>query len=129
MFYSKIVQEALSRSWSSGFVNENLNNTPPEDQDTLISRLIHDLFGAEILKTHSRHGWHYYNRIEGKRYDFTRPSISGPNDVPKFEDIQTTPEEISSFPDDSDYSIFMIQFIRAYEESLGLTQHNMGCAS
>ena len=65
MFNRMVVQEALKRSLAldnnPGWTPDN----PADDQDTVISLLIHDIFGGEILKTHKKKGWHFYNRING----------------------------------------------------------------
>lgn len=36
------------------------------------------LLGGEILKTKVSGAWHYYNRIEGRRVDFTMSQFTGP---------------------------------------------------
>lgn len=40
--------------------------------------MFHDLFGGEILKTKTPDGWHFYNRIDGQRFDFTESQFSEP---------------------------------------------------
>jgi hypothetical protein len=128
MLYSKIIGEALIRSCSSGYFSDNSVRKLPADLDLAVSMLIHDLFGAEILKTHSGRGWHFYNRIEGVRVDFTN-TLSPENNLRSgFEDIQTTPEETSAYIDSSDYNSFLTSFIRAYEETLGLGNQATGAA-
>jgi hypothetical protein len=51
MIYKQYVQEALKRS--NVFENNGGSHSgnPALDQSSLISRLIHDIFGGEILKT------------------------------------------------------------------------------
>jgi len=65
MINLKVVDNALKRSWT--------NELPTENKDSLTSVLVHDIFGGEILKTHRKNGWHFYNRIDGRRIDFTTP--------------------------------------------------------
>ena len=46
-------------------------------------------FGGEILKTDVNGAWHFYNRIDGRRVDFTMKSIHSPigyDDVPSSRD-------------------------------------------
>ncbi len=65
-----VVTEALKNCLSNDS-DRNSGDTHDPEQTSLISLLIHDIFGGEILKTHKNKGWHFYNRIEGKRIDFT----------------------------------------------------------
>lgn len=44
----------------------------------MTSLLIHELFGGDFLKTPLPAGDHFYNRIEGKRYDFTASQFDEP---------------------------------------------------
>ena len=126
MFNKKVVREALKESLD---LEANPQNGPPrvspEGQDTVISLLIHDIFGGEILKTHKRRGWHFYNRIDGERIDFTDPSINTSTEG-KFEDIPTTPDETYKYIVKEDYSTFFMRFIRAFEEIVGLDNYRTG---
>jgi hypothetical protein len=88
--------------------------------DTFISMLIHDIFGGEILKTPEKGRWHFYNRIEGERIDFTASeTVKGPEED-RFKDIPSTPDETCSYFAQEDYSDFFIRFIRVFEEAVGL---------
>lgn len=40
--------------------------------------VVHELFGGELLKTPLPAGDHFYNRIEGRRYDFTSSQFDRP---------------------------------------------------
>jgi hypothetical protein len=119
MVNKKIVYEALERS-------QELESMKPaakaKIQDILISLLIHDIFGGEILKTHKRKNWHYYNRIDGERIDFTKTRKSA---GATFEDIPATPDETFNFVDQADYSNFFMRFVRAFEETVGLDRYRV----
>jgi hypothetical protein len=123
MFNRKIVKEVLKRTLASDFSKESSYINPAADQDSVISMLIHDIFGGEILKTHNRKGWYFYNRINGERIDFSESTTDKFNDNKKFEDIPTTPDETSGYFDKTDYSTFFMRFIRAFEEAIGLEQY------
>jgi hypothetical protein len=97
--------------------------------DSLVSLLIHDLFGGEILKTHINKSWHFYNRIDGERVDFTRPVTTKTIGKNKFEDIPSTPDETYMYFELEDYSPVFIRFIRSFEEAVGLNRYNIGLAS
>lgn len=121
MFDTIVVQEALNRSRTPG--------DPAENQDSLISLIIHDIFGGEILKTHKKHGWHFYNRIDGKRIDFARSKIVKSFEDKNFEDIPATPDETSTYFDQAEYSTFLMRFIWAFEDAIGLEKTQPGLSS
>ena len=128
MFDKNIVYEALkhSRERDSGW--KRFYNTDIEEA-SLVSLLIHDVFGGEILKTHIKKGWHFYNRIEGKRIDFTSPDISKSPDDIQFEDIPSTPDETYTYFEDEEYSTFLMRFLWAFEEAIGLDKYKPGLTS
>jgi hypothetical protein len=120
------IQEALKQTlaWE--------NNSPPpknisaKGQDKEVSLLIHDIFGAEILKTPEKKGWHFYNRMDGERMDFSNTEEEKqPEDSP-FEDIPSTPEETCLYFEPVDYSSFYTKFIRAFEEIVGRSYYQQG---
>ncbi|MBK8882321.1 MAG: hypothetical protein IPN67_08010 [Bacteroidales bacterium] len=128
MFNKLIVYEALKNCQPRDSHPEEHRLTPDE-QASLISLLIHDIFGAEILKTHLKKGWHFYNRIEGKRIDFTSSDINNNADETNFEDIPSTPDETYSYFEDEEYSTFLMRFIRAFEEAVGLDNYRPEAAA
>ncbi len=125
MFDKKVVYEALRHSMEHNFIGRKYHNTDLEEA-SLISLLIHDIFGGEILKTHMKKGWHFYNRIEGKRIDFTTPDLSRSGDNNQFEDIPSTPDETYSYFEDEEYSNFLMRFLWAFEEAIGLDKYKPG---
>jgi hypothetical protein len=86
--------------------------------------LIYDIFGGEILKTPHKRGWHFYNRIDGERIDLTGYENQKSIDSYKFQDIPSTPAETSGYFDKIDYLTFLIRFVRAFEEAVGLKQYS-----
>lgn len=120
MFNRIVVQEALRRSWeldnNPGCTTDNL----AAGQDSVISLLIHDIFGGEILKTPKKKGWHFYNRINGERIDFTRSDTGKSSEDNRFEDIPSTPDETYSYFEQEDYSSFLMKFVSSFEEAVGL---------
>ena len=125
MFNRIVVYEALNRS----LLRDDGGNAPVSTepgQDSLVSQLIHDIFGGEILKTRLKKGWHFYNRIEGSRIDFTIPDINKSSDDIQFEDIPASPDETRYYFEDDDYSTFLMRFISAFEEAVGLDKYRQG---
>lgn len=93
------------------------------NQDSLISLMIHDVFGGEILKTHKKKNWHFYNRIDGERVDFTRLKTGKSTKASSFEDIPSTPKETYDYFDLVDYTTFFTKFVNAFEEAVGLDKY------
>jgi hypothetical protein len=126
MINRSIVQEALKRTW---VLDDTPGLTPDDavkDQDSVISLLIHDIFGGEILKTHKKKGWHFYNRINGERIDFTRSETSNSSGRNRFEDILSSPDETHKYFEQEDYSTFLMRFVGAFEEFVGLKGYHPG---
>ena len=125
MVNSKVVQKALRRTLALENKPGLKTNKPADDQSGIISRLIYDTFGGEILKTRMEKGWYFYNLIEGKRVDFTRAQMvrfSGGND---FADIPSTPDETYNYFEKEDYITFSMRFISAFEEVVGLKKYSI----
>jgi hypothetical protein len=92
----------------------------------LISLLIHNLFGGEILKTHNRKGWHFYNRINGERIDFMQPVMEKSNHKNRMEDLPSDPDETCNYFEPEDYSTLFMRFIWSFEEAVGLDKSKFG---
>jgi hypothetical protein len=125
MFDRFVVSEALKNclDQSSGRVVPHHSDL---EEASIISLLIHDIFGGEILKTHFKKGWHFYNRIDGKRIDFTGSDLNNSSEDLQFEDIPSTPGETYSYFEDAEYSTFLTRFIWAFEEAVGLDKYKPG---
>ena len=119
-FDRKLVQEALRRARTSEKIPGLTSGQLSESPDTIISTLIHDLFGAEILKTHKKKGWHFYNRINGDRIDLTDSETTSRDNYNAFEDISSSTVEVTAYFAGEDYSAFLMRFVRAFEEAVGL---------
>jgi len=126
MFNKMIVYKALKKSLSSDSDPRVRTVSSASGQDGLISLLIHDVFGGEILKTHAKKYWHFYNRIEGERVDFTGTKANKIDELSKFEDIPSTPDETYSFIDQADYTTFFTKFVMAFEDAIGLEKYQSG---
>jgi hypothetical protein len=129
MFSRKIVQEALKKTLTVDNATGRIHDYTTNGQDSVISMLIHDIFGGEILKTHKRKDWHFYNRINGERIDFTGSETVESVEDKRFEDIPSTPVEASGYFDNTDYSTFFMKFVKAFEETVGLGQYRHGVSA
>ena len=72
------VQRALRNAWSLSTSSQWTANNPAAGQCNVTALLVHELFGGELLKTPLPAGDHFYNRIEGRRYDFTASEFDQP---------------------------------------------------
>jgi hypothetical protein len=74
------VQDALFKAWSLSTSSQWTADNPAAGQCNVTALLIHELFGGDLLKTPLPAGDHFYNRIEGRRYDFTASQFDQPID-------------------------------------------------
>jgi len=123
MVNRRFIKEALRSTWDLDKNSDVTPIRPPVDQDCETSTLIFDIFGGEILKTHNKKGWHFYNRINGKRIDFTGSKTGKSSGTKRLEDIPSTPDETYNYFEKEDYLTFFIRFIRAFEEAVGLKKY------
>jgi hypothetical protein len=124
MFNRLFVQDALKKSRildESHMVSNSKKFKNGLDRE--ISSLIHDIFGGEILKTHARKGWHFYNKINGERIDFTSSDTGEAAESYCFEDIPSTRDETVKYFEQVDYSTLFMRFVRAFEETVGLDKY------
>jgi len=123
MINRAIVKKALMRTLDLDKPS-NRNFVQHEDPRSCeTSMLIFDIFGGEILKTHFNNDWHFYNRVNGMRIDFTRPETGKSADPSRFEDIPSSPDEILHYFEKEDYLTFLMRFVRAFEETVGLKEY------
>jgi hypothetical protein len=120
MLKKKIIHKALKSAWDWGInpCKSTLNLCNGQDKE--VSILIFNLYGGEILKTPTKKSWHFYNRINGERLDFSIPKVGKVIKGKGFKDIPSTPDEASQYIDQSDFHCFYMRFIKAFEEILGL---------
>ncbi len=128
MFNKKIVLKALQQTWAlEGNPGCNTNKTV-DDQSSVTSRLIYDIFGGEILKTGKKKGWYFYNRIDGERIYFALPETDKSYHESRFQDLSSTPEETRNYFALEDYSTFYMRFIKVFEEIVGLKKYQYEAA-
>lgn len=118
MIYKQYVHEALKRSHVFENNGGSHSGHPALDQSSLISRLIHDIFGGEILKTLNGEDWHFYNRVNGENVDFTTSETRNLSRENHLAGIPSTIDETQKYFEQEDYSTFYQRFVRAFEESV-----------
>ena len=77
-FDRRAIEAALQASWSMETARQWTAENLAIGQCNVTAILIRDLFGGEILKTPLPEDDHYYNRIDGLRFDFTASQFKDP---------------------------------------------------
>ena len=121
----KVIRRSLRLDKSPGMKKRN----PAEGKDVVVSLMIHDIFGGEILKTKMKRRWHFYNRIDGKRLDFTIKDQTKSSVDYNFEDIPSSPSETYFYVEKEEYSTFLMRFIMVFEEAVGLKYPQKGLST
>jgi hypothetical protein len=83
---------AISRVWSgdtSSPTNAWSPSNPAQNHCSITSLIVNDYFGGEILTTRTTGGTHFYNLIDGQRWDLTVSQFAEP--VP-FDDTHSSRE-------------------------------------
>lgn len=57
--------------WSPRTATTYSADNPSRGQCSVTALLAHDELGGELLKTRVGEAWHFYNRVDGERADFT----------------------------------------------------------
>ncbi|MCM3005313.1 YunG family protein [Priestia koreensis] len=84
------VYEILYQVWSKESSSKWTKENPANGQCGVTSLVVQDLFGGDIYKTDVKGSWHFYNMIEGKRYDFTASQFL---ELPLYEDQPSSRNE------------------------------------
>jgi len=120
-----IVQKALKQTLAADYYPGFSAEKTTDSQSSIISKLIYDIYGGEILKTHNNKNWHFYNMIEGKRMDFTGFKKTKSSKGILQEDLPSTPDETHYYFAQEDYLILFTRFIRTFEEVVGLKKYRI----
>ncbi|MGD6831295.1 YunG family protein [Sutcliffiella halmapala] len=74
----KKLSDALFASWSIDSSTKWTEGNPAKGQCGVSALVVNELYGGEILKTKLEEGWHFYNFIDGRRFDFTYSQFCHP---------------------------------------------------
>ncbi|MFC2080086.1 hypothetical protein ACFLRQ_01285 [Bacteroidota bacterium] len=117
------IQKALRGAWAMEESPSWKPDNPAMGQSSLISQLICDIFGGEILKTRRKKNWHFYNRIEGENIDITKSEKDKFFEDKGFEDLPSSPDETHHYFAQEDYFVFLRRFTRAFEYAVRPEQY------
>lgn len=122
MLNKKVVQKALEQTWESENACRVAWYKAVVSNSSMISRLIYDIFGGNILKICKKKGLHFYNYINGELIDFTIHEKDNifPEDILKGQ--PATPAETRNYYAQEDYFTFYTRFINSFEEIIGLNK-------
>jgi len=84
---------ALSKAWSLASSSQWLPDNPAQGLCNVTAILLHDLYGADVLKTSLPAGDHFYNRVNGDRVDLTASQFIEPVE---YADVPASREEALS---------------------------------
>lgn len=99
----------LTKAWSRETSSLWSPDNPARGQCGVTSLVVQDVFGGQILKTLLQQGPHFYNLIDGRRFDFTAGQFHEPID---YHDLPSDRDEAMSDTNPGQY--------RALRERLGL---------
>ena len=91
---------ALRTAWSPETSNGWAAENPAKNHCSVTSLVVQDLFGGELLTTRTVGGTHFYNRIDGVRWDLTVSQFAEP--IP-FEDRAASREQAMADAGDDAY--------------------------
>jgi len=109
------VLEALRKSWSLQTARQWRADNPALGQCNVTALVVHNLFGGEILKTRVAGGAHFYNRLEGRRFDFTSSQFDVPVD---YADDNASSEEARTGAAESEYETLKTCFLSHYDKMI-----------
>ena len=101
------VRRTLRLCWSRSSSSLWSEDNPARGQCGVTALVVQDHFGGELLKTPVDGKWHFYNRLEGVRCDFTAEQFRTP---PAYLDIAASREEAFADTDEGQYSYLSRKF-------------------
>jgi hypothetical protein len=108
-FEPRQVARALRQSWSSATARQWTEDNPAAGQCNVTALLVHELFGGELLKTRLPEGDHFYNRIDGVRFDFTESQFVRPI---TYSDAPTTCDDAERGATNAELAALRTAFLR-----------------
>ena len=98
----KQLYEALRKSWSIETSSKWTSENPAKGQCGVTALIIQELCGGEIIKTKIGEVWHFYNKVDGKRYDFTWTQF---HETLNYMDMKSSREEAFADTNEKQYDI------------------------
>ncbi|NJN56837.1 MAG: hypothetical protein HC879_04750 [Leptolyngbyaceae cyanobacterium SL_5_9] len=106
-FDEQTIKAILKRCWSRESSSLWTKQNPACGQCGVTALVIQDQFGGGILKTPTEGGWHFYNQIDGERYDLTIEQFTV---LPNYMDLPSNREEAFANTNQNQYSYLSSKF-------------------
>ncbi|PFF60719.1 hypothetical protein COA05_06200 [Bacillus thuringiensis] len=110
----KRIYEALMRSWSIETSSKWTSENPAKGQCGVTALVVQDICGGKIKKTKIGGVWHFYNFIDGQRFDFTEAQF---NEKPNYLDVESNREEAFADTNEKQYSILKGKITKEFKLS------------
>ncbi len=110
-----LIEQYLLKCWSIETSSKWTTDNPYRGQCGVTALVINDLSGGNILKTKVEGQWHFYNQIEGKRYDFTKKQFAFEIN---YQDIESNREEAFADTNEYQYSTLKKLIYQKYTQHL-----------
>ncbi|OOZ84309.1 MULTISPECIES: YunG family protein [Bacillus] len=108
----KQIYEVLIRSWSIETSSKWTIENPAKGQCGVTALVVQDIYGGEIKKTKVREVWHFYNFIDGQRFDFTETQF---NERLNYLDAESNREEAFADTNEKQYSILKEKIMKEFK--------------
>ena len=110
----KRIYEALIKSWSIETSSKWTIENPAKGQCGVTALVVQDIYRGEIKKTKVREAWHFYNFIDGQRFDFTEVQF---NEKLNYMDVESNREEAFADTNEKQYSILKEKIMKEFKLS------------
>ncbi|NJL38532.1 MAG: hypothetical protein HC899_18630 [Leptolyngbyaceae cyanobacterium SM1_4_3] len=106
-FDEQTIKAILKRCWSRESSSLWTEQNSACGQCGVTALVIQDQFGGEILKTPMEERWHFYNQIDGERYDLTIEQFTV---LPNYMDLPSNREEAFADTNQNQYGYLLSKF-------------------
>ena len=110
----KRIYEVLIRSWSIETSSKWTTENPAKGQCGVTALVVQDIYRGEIKKTKVREAWHFYNFIDGQRFDFTEVQF---NEKLNYMDVESNREEAFADTNEKQYSMSKEKLMKDFKSS------------
>lgn len=114
-FDEREVRRWLRDAWSPESSSLWTEDNPARGQCGVTALVVQDRFGGEIQKTPTGDGTHFYNHINGQRYDLTAEQFE---ERPEYLDLPSDREEAFADTNAEQYAALSKRFRVVVEEGL-----------
>jgi hypothetical protein len=114
------LDEALQASWSVETGGKWLPTNRARGQCSVTALVVKDILGGDILKTDVDGYWHFYNQIDGRRWDLTMSQFETPIG---YDDLPSTKEEALSDTSAEQYRLLRQRVLDWQNRSEGRMAH------